>query len=191
MSISQRVMSPAEAQCFKRLRQWQRVYLCQRLQAAFVPSLPWQQTLCKTHLGGKLLLILFTVVASPVLILLWCLRILRALLVYPFIFIASFFKPFTLKSPGERTIRGMYYQFNIYAQLPPHLHVRCIDDWVSILYGADKLEKYALSTYLGSITSQLNSKELKHNQSMREIVQVQISQAREQLSQDLGNYFVK
>jgi hypothetical protein len=180
-------MTKEEAQCFKRLQYWKRKQAWRQLLVAFKPQLPWSGLYLNTHLLGKSVLILLTVLLSPLLVLIWMLQVLRALLVFPVNLIEGFMPPRGLRGPGERTLRGMHYQFASHSNLAPDLYINCVNDWVKILYGPEQLPKYALSSYL-------HTWEIGHSQWSKrsandiETTQFQISRAREDLSRDLGNY---
>jgi len=181
-------MTKEEALCFKRLQYWKRAYARRSLWQAFKLQAPWTGLYLNTHLLGKIVLLVFTLLLAPVLFLIWILQVLKAVLMFPINLIETLVPPKGLRGPGERTLRGMHYQFASHAYLPPDLYVKCVNDWVEILYGPEQLPKYALNAYL----SEWETPKIFGTNSRREpdleATQFQISRAREELSRDLGNY---
>lgn len=180
-------MTKEETQCYKRLQFWRRVHARQQFLLAFKPQLPWSGLYLNTHIFGKLVLIIFTLALSPILLLIWLLQVLKAILVFPINLFETLAPPKGLRGPGERTLRGMHYQFASHFYLPPDLYVKCVNDWVEVLYGPEQLPKYALSSYLGDWEKPYGHDGIRDTQTL-ELTQFQISRAREDLSRDLGNY---
>lgn len=181
-------MTQKEAECFRAVRRWQRAYMRQRLMQAIFPHLPFIALLKKTSVIGKVLIIVMACILSPLLILIWIIKALAALITFPFSIISSYIKPTGLRAPGERNIKGVHYQFARHIHLPPELYIKCVDDWVRILYGEDKLPKYSLASYLD--TDYLLRRRIAYEEdaTMQNLLKTQISNAREDLSRDLGHY---
>jgi len=183
-----KVMTQKEAECFRAVRKWQRAYLRQRLGQAIFPRPPFINLFRKTHMLGKFLMIILMIVLLPVLIVIWIVRALISLLIFPFMVISTYIRPYALRAPGERNIRGVHYQFARHINLTPELYIKCVDDWVSVLYGPEKLPEYSLATYLDA--SYALQKRIVHEDdaALNSLLKTQISNAREDLSRDLGNY---
>ena len=188
MASLNKVMTQQEAECFLALRRWQRVYQKQRLRRAIFPHPPFLKILSNTNLLGKCMVIFFAIFLSPLLLLIWILNALRAIVVFPFMLLSSYSKPAGLRAPGERNIKGLHYQFSKHINLPPELYVKCIDDWVRILYGPSKLPKHSLANYLDSDYLLRRRVAYEEDSSMKQLLKTQISNAREDLSRDLGCY---
>lgn len=183
-----KVMTTQEAECFRALRRWQRAYLKQKLVRAIFPRPAFLRSFVKAKLAGKVLIMCLALVLSPILIVLWLLNILRMFLCFPFLFLFSFMKPRNLRAPGERNIKGVHYQFARHINLPPALYIRCVDDWVRILYGHEKLPKYSLASYLDADYLLRRQVAYEDDASVQNLLKTQISNAREDLSRDLGHY---
>lgn len=182
-------MTHKEAECFRALRHWQRVYFRRRFACALKPRIPFYRYIRKSNTLGKCVLLFLIVMLSPVFFALWLLNILRALLVLPFVLIGSYIKPPDLRPPGERNIKGVHYQFARHIDLPPDLYIQCVDDWVSILYGQTKLPQFSLAKYLDADYLMRRGMSYENDASLRELIKTQISNAREDLSRDLGHYY--
>lgn len=188
MKSLNKVMTHKEAECFRSLRKWQRVYLKQRFITAFIPRFRFIHTLKHTHAYVKALGYTLAALLSPLLISLWLLRILKAAIFFPVFYLATFAKPFGLHAPGERNIKGVHYQFARHIELPPELYLKCVDDWVRILYGPEKLPTYSITHYLNADYLLRTQTSYQDKLAMRDLIQRQISNAREELSNDLGHY---
>ncbi|WP_096085555.1 hypothetical protein [Agaribacterium haliotis] len=181
-------MTSKEAQCFRCLRRWQRIWIWQQFKQRLVPTPLFKQSLSQAGGLNKLLPLLMLILSSPLWLSWWLIRLFFFLLHLPWTLSLSLIRPPGLRAPGERNIKGLHYQFAPYISLPPELYIRCVDDWVCILYGADKLPKYSLSTYLDAEYLLHRRLGLKANKDLDRLILSQISNAREDLSRDLGHY---
>ena len=188
MRALNKVMTHNEAECFRALRRWQRTYLKGELKKAFIPKIPFGQQLRESGLLVKFLCLLVIVILLPLVTLFWLLNLFRGLLLFPIQILLSHFKPPGLRAPGERNIQGVHNQFARHIELPPELYLKCLDDWVGILYGPDKLPEYSISRYLDS--HYLLHRTMTHGSdpSIGNLLSTQISGAREELSRSLGHY---
>lgn len=181
-------MTRKEAECFRALRRWQRAYLRKKLKYALIPRLPFKKRYERNGVIGKCSLFIFSIFLFPIFFLFWLARVIRASVIFPFLTLSTYFKPSDLRAPGERNLKGVHYQFARHIDLPPDLYVQCVDDWVRALYGYEKLPKYSLSNYLDA--EYLKRRQLAYDDdaSLRSLIASQISNAREDLSRDLGHY---
>lgn len=127
-------------------------------------------------------------IGLPFLLVLWLLVLVVVTLFLPFQLLITYFKPARLKPPGERNLQGMHYNFSPFCDLSPELHLRCIDDWTVLLYGADKLPQHSIRNYFDA--EHLMRREILESRDLgvREHLQQQINHAREELSRTLGHY---
>ena len=181
-------MTHKEAECFRALQRWHRVNLRYRFYRAFFPKPAILRYFGQANTLGKIVAILLMIVFSPLLILIWLLGIARAILQFPIIYALTFFTPFGLRAPGERNIKGVHYQFSRHIELPPNLYIKCVDEWVAILYGHEKLPQFSITEYLNTDYISRRKVAFEDESYIEEIIQSQISNAREELSQDLGHY---
>ena len=181
-------MTPKEAECFRALQRWRRCHLSQNFKKAFTPKAPLSQAYKTANGFNKFIINLIYLVFLPLLVLFWLLNILRGVVTYPILILLTRITPRDIRAPGERNIKGVHYQFAQHTQLPPELYVRCVDDWVRILYGADKLPKYSLANYLDADYLVRRRVAYADDQTLHSLVKKQISNAREDLSRDLGHY---
>ncbi|MFT7561816.1 MAG: hypothetical protein ACI93R_003747 [Flavobacteriales bacterium] len=176
-------MTAHETACFKAARKWQRYYLRQKLVSDLLPK-PLFTSREITRPFRWFMNILFI----PVSLVIWLAVLLFNLAALPFRTGYTFLTPSGMKPPGERNIQGMHYNFSRYAELPPELHVRCINDWVALLYGTEKLTTNSFDRYL-DLDNLLRKEILNSKDSgVREYLHQQLNHARHELSQDLGHY---
>ena len=183
-----KVMTHKEAECFRSIRRWQRVYWVQLIGWSLLPHPPLSSEFKQAGFGGKFLISLLILLLSPVVLILWLINILKAVLLYPLKILLSYFKPIGLRGPGERNIQGIHNQFARYIDLPPELYVKCLDEWVAILYGTDKLPKFSLSSYMNTDFIHENTGKVARQNGLHNLIKTQIGSAREELSRDLGHY---
>lgn len=176
-------MTLAEAQCFSTAKTWQRRYLRRRLVEVLVPRAP-----AIIEALPALLRWLCYALLAPLLIALWLIKIVLALIFFPFQLLFSYIKPRALRPPGERNIQGIHYSFSRFCDLPPDYYLKCIDDWTKILYGEDKLPQFSIKQYMDADhllrPEILNSRDA----GVIEHLYQQINHAREELSRELGHY---
>lgn len=183
------LLSEAEAECFSIAGKYQRRALIAGLidfnrlfWPANIKRLSWSKD------GARFLVqCLVLVIYIPLNALFYSLKALHNLLLFPFRFVGSFFKPSGLHSPGEKNLVGLYNAFFPFLALSPDDAVSCIDDWVPVLYGQLKSNKHKLAQYVADE----RLKQLKAAQqsgvmaaSFRSFRAI----ARERLSKDLGHY---
>lgn len=188
VSSINKIMTPKEADCFRALTRWKRSHLRQRLKRVLQPRSRFFTYIKQARPLGKLIIGAFFLLILPLLLLIWAFNIARIFLMFPFQYLSTYIKPRGLRPPGERNIKGVHYQFALHIDLPPRLYVQCVDDWVRILYGPEKLPKYSLSSYLDSNNFLLRKVAYEEDIAMYNLLKSQISNAREDLSQDLGHY---
>lgn len=183
-----KVMTEKEAQCFWALRRWQRAYLKRRFVDTLKPQVPFASTFVKANIAGKLLLGLVITLLLPLIVLVWLIKLVIFSVLMPFLILVSYFRPPGLRAPGERNLKGVHYQFARHINLPPDLYIRCVDEWVAILYGREKLPRFSLANYLDADYMMRRQIAYAKDSSLQQLLKTQISNAREDLSRDLGHY---
>ena len=183
-----KVMTHKEAECFRAIRRWQRTYWFQLMGWSLLPHPPLGDEFKKAGLSGKFVISIMILLLSPLVLIRWFINVLKAILLYPLKILLSFFKPIGLRGPGERNIQGIHNQFARYIDLPPELYIKCLDEWVAILYGTDKLPRFSLSSYMNTDFINQNQASLARQSGLHTLIRTQIGSAREELSRDLGHY---
>jgi len=181
-------MTQPEAECFLALKRWQRECLRLRLNDSLKPPFFMGRLFARGKLIGKLFIVVLNIALLPLLILWWCLSILKAIFfIQPSIWL-TYAKPRNIRGPGERNIKGIHYQFASHIELPIEMYIACVNEWTALLYGSDKLPKYRLENYLDN--DYLERRKVAHNADplIEQMLKTQISNAREELSRDLGHY---
>lgn len=183
------LLSEAEAACFSVARRYQRRQLAARLvdiKRLFWPSnmkrLSWSND------GVRFLMQLgVLVVYLPVNFLVELVRLLHALLMFPFRYIGTFFTPSGLHAPGEKNLVGLHNAFFPFIELHADQAQQCIEEWVPILYGPAKAQKYKLASYIED-ERQKQHKAARQSGVMAASFRSFRAIARERLSKDLGYY---
>ncbi len=181
-------MTRSEAECFRALRRWRRQYLHGKLKQSFRPKIPFNKQRQSASFIGRSTIFLILVLLAPLLALYWLIGSLRGLVIYPAKILLTHVKPPGLRAPGERNIQGVHYQFARHIELPPELYLKCLDEWVAILYGKEKLPKFSINQYLDTkylLQRRVNNAKDRY---LNDLLINQISNAREELSRDLGYY---
>ncbi|WP_370980610.1 hypothetical protein [Agaribacterium sp. ZY112] len=181
-------MTKQEALCFHALRRWQRVHIWQDFKASLHPKALFAERLSKQTGCIRLMTLALMLLSAPLWLAWGLFHITLSSLALGPELLATYINPPGLRAPGERNIKGLHYQFARYIHLPPDLYIRCVDDWVAILYGPDKWPRYSLKHYLNTDYLYHRRVGLPDNDDLQALVQSQISNAREELSNDLGHY---
>lgn len=181
-------MTQKEAECYLATKKWQREFLRRQMSSMFVPRFPFAAAFRSGKIFGKALIILVNIFILPFTILWWCFRFLKGIFFYPLAILFSHAKPKNLRGPGERNIKGIHYQFASHIELPTSMYIACVNEWTGLLYGADKLPKYRFENYLSADYLQRKKTVADDDALLEQILKAQISNAREELSRDLGHY---
>ena len=181
-------MTQKEAECYLVMKKWQRVHLRHQMWESFIPKFPFSRMFAACGWLGKITILLCNSVVLPFTLIWWCFRILKGLIFYPICISLSHLKPKNLRGPGERNIKGIHYQFASHAELPIELYIACVNEWTSILYGQDKLPGHKLENYLDTDYLDRRNSLQDAEPIVEQILKTQISNAREELSRDLGHY---
>jgi hypothetical protein len=181
-------MTQQEAECYRAMKRWQRKHLKNQMRRSFLPRFLFPALFVRGRFLGKTFITLLNILALPLILIWWCIRILKAVIFYPVCIALSYNKPKGLHGPGERNIKGIHYQFASHVELPHDLYIDCVNEWISLLYGADKLPKYQLENYLDKDYLQRRNIAQPTDPILDQILATQISNAREELSRDLGHY---
>lgn len=187
MSSLNKVMTRKEAECFRALTRWQRCYYGRQFLSAFAPPLPLKVDFQSASFLTTFIFVGLLIAFSPFILCAWLIKSIYCTLQYPARLILSYIKPRDLRAPGERNLQGLHYQFARYIDLPPELYLQCLDEWVAILYGVEKIPSYSIKRYLDA-EYLLHRQRIDHGHTTAELVLSQISIAREELSRELGNY---
>lgn len=174
-------MSDVEMRCFSAVQHWQRQEILQRLK----DSLTWWPaplSLYRASLPTKIGKVLLILTLSPLILTAWLLRLVLVLLASPYWYLSTLAIPNRLYAPGERNIQGIHRAFSPYHNLSPPFYLRCMDDWVTILYGVEAARKNKIETHL---FAQSSRRFLGHSEQPS---RQHISLARESLSRALGYY---
>jgi len=181
-------MTEKEAECYLAMKRWQRMHLKKQMSASFLPKFPLFNLFQRSGAVGKLVICLVNIIVLPFTLLWWCIRIFNGLFFYPLWIALTHIKPKSLRGPGERNIKGLHYQFASHIELPIDTYISCVNEWTSLLYGADKLPKYRLENYLDEDYLQRRNATQGSDPLIEQMLKTQISNAREELSRDLGHY---
>ena len=181
-------MTEKEAECFLAMKRWQRKCLQRQMFACFSPPIFMHSLFRQAHLVGKSIVLIVNLLLLPLLLVWWCLRILKGLLFFPLLILFTYTKPTKLRGPGERNIKGLHYQFASDIEFPLDVYIECVNEWTTLLYGSDKLPEYGLENYLGDDYLQRSKEGVAKDELLSQIMKTQISNAREELSRDLGHY---
>jgi len=169
------------AQAYRRRQLWRDVA---SLRAVFWPvfldELAWSDIWWRR--SGQLLMLL---VLWPLLVLGGGFRLCGNLLLLPSRLLACYQVPQDLRSPGEKSLIGITNAFTPVLDLSEEDYIRCVNRWVSILYGEEVALEHNLSVYLVRLKQQkgLRGSSAQSNGARRDLVV-----ARERLSKDLGHY---
>jgi len=150
----------------------------------FLDELEWSNIWWRR--SGQLLMLL---TLWPLLVLGGLFRLCGNLLLLPSRLLACYQVPKGLRSPGEKSLIGIANAFHPALDLEDDDYIRCINRWVSILYGAEVALKSNLSVYLTRLRVQqkgLRDDSGGSSKAARRYLVV----ARERLSKDLGHYLV-
>ncbi len=127
------------------------------------------------------------------LLLLWPLIVLWGLLEYmvllvrfPVEFIGTYRVPKTVRSPGEKTLAGIHNAFQQVLELPEGMYIRCIDDWLPILFGK-RGEGQLMMAFVDRERQRQRAAEVSEFQLAAQM-RSELAVAREKLSKRLGHY---
>ncbi|GAB1259789.1 hypothetical protein [Aurantivibrio plasticivorans] len=111
------------------------------------------------------------------------------LVAFPFRYFSTFVIPGDLAAPGEKSLVGIHNAFAKYNTLGVDDYVDCMNEWITVLFGKDALEKHNLSGYLEAEVSRLRI-ERKHqaDSEFAPTVRSLLANRRERLSRALGHY---
>ena len=128
------------------------------------------------------------IVLWPIIILWGVAEYLLYLLKSPALLMSTYRVPDGIRSPGEKSLVGIHNAFLEVLDMPEPLYIRCVDEWVIVLF-ANK-NKYGLS--LSEYVNKERDRQTKASHDLDQFVgpfRNIISVARESLSRDLGHYF--
>ncbi len=184
MSNKAPLMTDAEAACFKAARNLQRADVIDGLVNTLIPSLPMYREAMQRSVTAKTVYFVLIILGLPFLIVVWALRLLFTLLIFPYRYFSTYFLPPGFQPPGERNIQGMHSAFSKYVNLSTRRYVYCVNTWAKILYGENSAKKYSLENYIDSnllMNPNISAPEANH---LRNSLRI----AREQISRELGYY---
>jgi len=125
----------------------------------------------------------------PLLVLGGLFRLCGNLLLLPSGLMACYQVPKELRSPGEKSLIGIVNAFHPVLDLDEDDYIRCMNGWVSILYGDAVALESNLSVYLTRLREQ--QKGLRDDSDgPSKAARRDLVIARERLSKDLGHYLV-
>jgi len=179
-------MSVNEMRCFEAAMKFQRQEILYDLLRSLYPKLPFIDRVRPQGLVVRLIYSALVLTLMPLLSLLWLAYAVFQILALPFSYMTAVIKPRGLRGPGERNLQGVHNAFSRYLDLSPTRYVRCVNEWISILYGEQVRKKERLENYLGS--EQLKNMALQDYHTMDLQMRCALTIARETLSQKLGNY---
>lgn len=170
------------AQAYRRRQLWRGVLSIRSvLWPVFLDELAWSGIWWRR--AGQLLMLL---ALWPLLVLGGLFRFCGNLLLMPSRLIACYQVPKDLRSPGEKSLIGIANAFSPVLDLPEQDYIRCVNRWVSILYGDGVALKRNLSVYLVDLKRQ--QKGFRDVPSQSKGARRDLVIARERLSKDLGHY---
>lgn len=173
------------AQAYRRRKLWQGVLsLRSVLWPVFLDELEWSDVWWRRC--GQLLMLM---ALWPLLVLGGLFRLFGNLLLLPSRLLACYQVPKGLRSPGEKSLVGIINAFYPVLDLDDEDYIRCINRWVSTLYGDKLALERNLSVYLLQLKQQkqdLHDESYDPSKGARRDLVV----ARERLSKDLGHYLV-
>ncbi|TVZ41310.1 hypothetical protein P886_0654 [Alteromonadaceae bacterium 2753L.S.0a.02] len=168
--------------CFKAVQHWQRRELKFALRQALRPQLPDFLDRQVHSPANRVLRGVFIVLSSPLILLSWLARSLAQLCLFPYRYALTLILPKGLYAPGERNLQGIHRAFSPYHNLSIPFYLKCVNDWVLILYGLEASRHHKIETHIYSQTSTT----LKEFQAYP--TRQSVSMARESLSRALGYY---
>jgi len=181
-------MTPQEAECYAAMQRWQRRFLKQRFQEHFNVPFFMKPLFHRGSFAGKLFIVLFNIILLPLVFLFWVFRILKAVF---FLLPAMCFTreaPKNMRGPGERNLKGIHYHFASHVDLPIDMYIACVNEWTVSLYGCDKLPQFRFENYLDRDFLEKRKSLTETDPLIEQMLKTQISNAREELSRDLGYY---
>ncbi len=128
-----------EKACYAALVRWRRRQLLQEWRNVLLPRLYPQKPLKKMTVISLLFYVITTLVLLPFSLLVWLLSLAYESIRFPIVFVETLFPPKSY-SVGERNIQGIHNVFVAYAPLTPDNYIRCVDEWIGILYGPEVLK---------------------------------------------------
>lgn len=183
------LLSEAESQCFQIARRHQRRQLVANLlnlkRMFWSPS--FERLIWSGNIGRFCMQCLILLVYLPVNFLVELVRFLHNLVLFPARYILTFFNPSGLHAPGEKNLVGLYNAFFPFLELSVERTQRCLEDWVPVLYGADKAKRHRLSYYVED-ERQKQQRAASQSGVMAASFRSYRAIARERLSKDLGHY---
>jgi len=180
-------MTEQEAKCFKALRHWQRAFFTNDFLKMVLSKPTFVRTYEEGSVSSKIKIVILFIVLLPILLFIWIYKIIKYLFIFSFKYLNTFRTPNKLRPPGERNINGIHNQFNPYMTLPPTFYIKCIDSWIAILYGKEKLSEFSLDHYLDT-DFLFNQYEYAQTNEEKSLLINQVHEARSELSQELGHY---
>jgi len=173
------------AQVYRQRKLWRGVLSIRALLwPVFLDELAWSDIWWRRV--GQLLMLL---ALWPLLFLGGLFRLFGNLLLMPSRLLACYQVPKDLRSPGEKSLIGIANAFSPVLDLDEEDYIRCVNRWVSILYGDELALERNLNVYLARLKLQqkgLRDGSNRHSKGARRDLVI----ARERLSKDLGHYLV-
>ncbi len=128
-----------EKACYAAFVKWHRIQLFQEWRRALIPQLYPQKPDENMTFSGLVAYMAVALFLLPFSIVVWLLSFVYESVRYPVLLLASILPPKSY-SVGERNIQGIHNAFVQYAGLTPDNYIRCVDDWITILYGPEVLK---------------------------------------------------
>ncbi len=190
IGLQRLLLTEAESECFEIARNYQRRELIRSLAA---PELNhWREGFNKLGWSKNALVfgaqsLILLIALGPMLIWLgfkWVFR----LIVFPFRYIKTFFVPKTLSAPGEKTLVGLHNAFSMHMNLGASDYVCCLNDWIRVLYGENKLSERQLNDLVGDELRNIQFHTADTDSDLTLAHRSMVSVSREKLSKALGHY---
>lgn len=132
------------------------------------------------------IILLLLLLLWPVIVLWGLLEYVILLVRFPAELIGTYRVPKTVRSPGEKTLAGIHNAFQQVLELPDGMYIRCIDDWLPILFG-ERGEGQLMVEFVERERQRQRAVEVSEFQLAAQM-RSELAVAREKLSKRLGHY---